>query len=458
MSRRPSRSRPHNHRPRRKAAAAAPLDRSPFELSVERLSHDGRGIGSHGEKTIFVEGALPGEQVRAQLTASHSRFDEAVSRAILGPESPQRIAPVCPHYQRCGGCHLQHLDPEAQLQHKQTAVLEQMQRWGGLTPRRLLAPLQSPPTAYRQRARLSVWYDRDGRISLGFREAGSKQLVAIEQCPVLTPVLDSLLAPLQVWLQNLQAKRALAHLELIAAEAGPLLVVRHTQPLKADDIAALQALAQSRELDVWLQAEASGELRNLAAESGDPRLHYSLPEFDVRLGFHPGDFIQVNGAVNRQMVSQAVALLADTGTSAVLDLFCGIGNFTLPLARRFKRVVGIEGAEPMVERGRENAALHQLDNVDFIAVDLEKDVRPLARQLGKIDAVLLDPPRAGARGAMGLLEQLSPQRVVYVSCNPATLARDAKDLAAMGYSLDALGVMDMFPQTAHIEAMALFTR
>lgn len=434
-----------------------PVDHHPFELLVDKLSHDGRGIGNFQGKTVFVDGALPGEQVKARLKACHSRYSEAVVQELI-TTSPDRIEPICKHYSRCGGCNLQHYDLDRQLAFKQSAVLDQLQRWGGLSPQRLLPAIQSSSNNYRHRARFSVWYERDGRISLGFREGGSKQLVEIEQCTVLAASLNSLLTPLHTWVHELKSKRAVAHIELILADSGPAMVIRHTQPFKPEDLATLTELAKSCAAAVWLQPAAKAGLFDLKGEACDPRLHYTLTDFDVCLGYHPQDFIQVNAEVNRQMVSQAVSLLAPNGPEKLLDLFCGIGNFTLPLARLGTEVIGVEAMETMVARGRENATANGLSNINFIAADLEADLSHLLEATAGVDAVLLDPPRAGAKGAMNLLRQLSADRIVYVSCNPATLARDAKELAEMGYTLEALGVMDMFPQTAHVESMGLFSR
>lgn len=466
MSRRRSsavRSRPGRHRDsgggRSQSTRLAPAERAPFEVTADKLSHDGRGIASHQGKTLFVEGLLPGERASVTLQSVQSRFGEAAVQTLLSTSS-ERSEPICGHYQRCGGCNLQHLNVERQLTFKQEAVQDQVQRWGRQVPARLLPPITSDHQGYRSRARLSVWYERGGQIALGFREAGSKQLVQIEHCPVLAPSLQAILAPLGQWLHGMQTKRAVTHIELLWAEPTLALVVRHTKPLKAPDLHALRALATATQAQVWLQPEAHGPLYDLRGEACDPRLHYELPEYDLRLAYHPRDFTQVNPQVNQAMVSQALSLLAPSATERVLDLFCGVGNFTLPLARRAGEVIGLEAVEAMVARGRENAEANGIDNVQFRTVDLEADLDRLTGPtgIGAIDAVMLDPPRAGAKGAMALLRQLSAARIVYVSCNPATLARDCQSLGGMGYRLEALGVMDMFPHTAHVESMALFIK
>ena len=443
---------------REETAPAARPNQRLGEFVIDRLSHDGRGVTQWQGKTLFVADALAGERVTARFISEHGRYAEAVVDEVIEPSS-QRQIPPCPHYRLCGGCQLQHMPDARQIQLKQDALLEQMQRWGGLTPRHILPSIHPLSTGYRSRARLGVWYEKDGSVTLGFRQRQSKQLTQIDACLVLAPSLNRLLAPLQQWLRDLQSTAAVTHLELIEASAGAGVIVRHTKRLAADDKQCLRQLADAQQCQVWLQGDKGAALSTIEGEVCDPRLNYDLPEFSLTLGFHPQDFIQVNPAVNRQMVSQALNLLNLAGTERVLDLFCGIGNFTLPLAQRSAEVIGIEAVDAMVARGRENATRNGLQNVTFMAADLSKlSVNQLHQRCGKIDAILLDPPRDGAREIVSSIGQLAAKRIVYVSCNPATLARDAKLLAASGYQLDSLGVLDMFPHTAHVESMALFVR
>ncbi|HWV16859.1 MAG TPA: 23S rRNA (uracil(1939)-C(5))-methyltransferase RlmD [Cellvibrio sp.] len=428
------------------------------EFSIDRMSHDGRGISQWKDKTLFIDGALAGERVTARLLEEHSRYAEARADEVIAA-SPYRQPPPCAHYALCGGCQLQHLDPEQQLLMKQDAVLEQLERWGGVIPRQVVTPIHSASEGYRTRARLGVWYEDDGEVTLGFRQRQSNKLVQIDQCLVLAADLNRLLAPLKTWLTGLRSARAVTHIELIAAHPGATLVLRHTKPLDAADLAALESLAQSLDFTVWLQGAEGASLKDFTGKLVDPRLVYQLQGPGLELGFHPQDFTQVNPQVNNKMVAQAIEWLALQGDERVLDLFCGIGNFTLPLAQRCAEVFGIEAVDSMVERGRENAARANIANVSFLAADLGKtSENRLYQTCGEIDAVLLDPPRDGAKEIISKLPQLSPRRIVYVSCNPATLARDAKVLAEAGYQLDSLGVMDMFPHTAHIESMALFIK
>lgn len=448
--------RPRLNAPRREKLAQPMNDMRLGEFTVDRLGHDGRGIASWNGKTLFIESALVGERVSARLVQDHSRYAEARIDKLIEP-APERVAPLCAHYAECGGCQLQHLEPAAQLAFKQNAVLEQLALWGGVKPKHLLAPVTSAYDGYRRCARLGTFYGDEG-VTLGFRQRNSHKLVAVNLCLVLAPELNKLLAPLTQWLERLDAAKAVTHVELISAEGLVAVVLRHTLPLASGDLHSLDALAGQYGFTAWLQGDDK-QLTDTKGNQVDPRLSYALPQFDMTLEFHPNDFIQVNPEVNAKMVAQALKLMALKGTERVLDLFCGIGNFTLPIARHCAQVVGIEAVDAMVERGRENAARLGITNAEFVAANLlTMSDKRLRDTCGKVDAVLLDPPRDGAREILAKLAQLSPKRIVYVSCNPATLARDAKILTAAGYQLDSAGVLDMFPHTAHVESMALFVR
>jgi 23S rRNA (uracil1939-C5)-methyltransferase len=424
----------------------------PAKLEIERQSHDGRGIARYQGKTVFVEGALVGETVSVKQYRDGRRYAECRAADIV-QDSPQRQLPDCEYYQRCGGCNLQHLQVESQLDFKQSSVIEQLNRVAELQAEEVVPALSSTPWGYRSRARLGV--DRQGRIA--FRQRDSSQFVAIEHCPVLAAELQPLIHALQE-LPKYAKSCAITHVELVFADDVVAAVVRHTRPMTAQGMTWLQAVADESDALIWLQGAKRGPLCDLSSKIVDPRLYYRLPDFDVCLAFHPSDFTQVNLDINRRMVSQAIEWLDLKGHETLLDLFCGVGNFTLPLARCAQRVIGVEAVESMVERGRENAAAHNMDNCTFVAADLENPRCEEAWNQTSIDAVLLDPPRAGAQQAVALLGRISAQRIVYVSCNPASLARDAQALAQQGFSLAKLGVMDMFPHTAHIESMALFVR
>ena len=447
---------PRLNRPRTEKQAQPMDDMRLGEFVIDRMSHDGRGIAQWNGKTLFVDGALTGERVSARLVRDHARYAEARLDKLL-ELSLDRVEPICAHYAECGGCQLQHLSPVQQIALKQEAVLQQLELWGGAKPKHILPPIISSTTGYRRCARLGVNYDQ-GEVTLGFRKRNSKQLVQIDLCSVLVPELNRLLAPLKQWLIELRAAESVTHIELISTETKVAVVVRHTQALAEADLNSLKILAEAYGVKVWLQAREGNQLQDLKGRDVDPRLIYSLADFQLDLDFHPHDFIQVNPSVNAQMVEQALRLLALKGDERVLDLFCGIGNFTLPLARKCAEVIGIEAVDSMVERGRENAVKLGITNVQFMAANLlTMTEHRLNQTCGKVDAVLLDPPRDGAKEIVDKLSQLSPSRIVYVSCNPATLARDAKVLLTAGYQLDSVGVLDMFPHTAHVESMALFT-
>ncbi|MDO6747151.1 23S rRNA (uracil(1939)-C(5))-methyltransferase RlmD [Gilvimarinus sp. 1_MG-2023] len=450
-SRRPG----HGNRGRRpRQAAAVPTE--PVTLTIDGYIHDGRGLARHQGQAVFVSGALDSEQVEARWTKRQSRFSEARLLQVLSP-SPQRVEPACKHYGRCGGCQLQHASHAHQLEIKQNSVLDQLARAGAPAPQTLLPPIVGNPWHYRSRARLAVMFDKAGQLSFGFRRQGDSQLVNIEQCPVLPESLQGLIEPLRVLLQQLDVK-AVSHVELIATQDQSVVILRHTRALKAEACAALTHFAESQCCQVWLSPD-NQQLTDIAGEPLDPRLSFALVGGSLELRFHPLDFTQVNPEINRAMVDQAVRLLDPQTDEHVLDLFCGIGNFSLPLAQQAGRVTGVEAIKSMVARAGENAQSNQLSNLDFIAADLEQaSLKTLQKKIGQFHAVLLDPPRAGAALACQQLAETAAKRILYVSCNPATLARDAHSLTQAGFSLDSLGIMEMFPHTSHVETMALFTR
>ncbi|GEK46773.1 23S rRNA (uracil(1939)-C(5))-methyltransferase RlmD [Bisbaumannia pacifica] len=420
---------------------------------IERLAHDGRGL-THGAdgKACFVEGALPGERVRLAVHRQRKRFDEAHLRELI-TASPERIEPPCAHYGSCGGCDLQHLTPHAQRRHKQAVLAEQLGRQGVA----LEAPLQllaGEGLGYRRRARLGVRLDAEGTLHLGFRGRRSHHLVDIAACPVLTPSLDRLLPALREHLPSLEAPRQVGHLELIDSDAGVALVVRQLRD-NPRDAERWRAFAERQGVHLaWLLGREAPVLRWLGEA---PSLHYALGE--LRVHFAPGDFIQVNGEVNRALVEHALAWLAPAPGEAVLDLFAGVGNFSLPLAAAGARVTGVEGSPAMVERLADNARANAL-SLAARQADLN-DPGAVARLLDEVPATaaLLDPPREGAEAVCrALAKQGAVERLLYVSCDPATLARDAAILAAGGLRPVRGAVADMFAQTAHLESVLLFRR
>lgn len=430
------------------AAAAAPV-------RIERLSHDGRGVARSAGKTVFVAGALPGETVRVRGLRRRRRYDEALVAEILAP-APERVAPECPHFGECGGCVLQHYSPPAQLAAKQESLLANLERLARLRPQRLFAPIAGPAYRYRRRARLAV---RDvpakGRVLVGFHEIGGRFVADTRVCPILATPIAALPERLARLVETLGVRTRVPQIEFAAGDADAALVFRTLSEPDARDVGRLAAFGREHGFAIWLQPGGPESLRLVY---GAPLLGYTLPRFGVTLHFLPTDFVQVNAAVNRALVAAAVDALALAGDERVLELYAGIGNFSLALARRAREVVAVEGDVALVRRARTNAAANGIDNFTAHVADLSAPDPAAAWLAGPCDALLLDPPRSGARELMPHLARLAPQRIVYVSCHPATLARDGAEFVARGYRLAAAGVADMFPQTAHAEAIALFER
>lgn len=424
------------------------------EVELERLSHDGRGIGRWQGRTLFVDGGLAGERVSARVIKARSKLIETRIDQVLQP-SAERVEPACRHAALCGGCSLQHMPHAMQLQVKQQALAQQLQHFAGIQPTHWMPPLLGPAYGYRQRSRLAVRWDRKrAHLEVGYRQRFSNDLVEVTQCPILVPELEALVQALGQVLNALDARPGLGHVELIAAQV-PVMLIRHMQPMSPQDLERLRELAVQHWAECWLLPGAADTLHCISGEGVVPA--YQLADQDVRLEFAPGDFIQVNAAVNQQMINQALQWLAPQKDERILDLFCGVGNFSLPLALAGALVTGIEGDEQMVLRARRNAENNNLQSPHFFQADLSKQ---LDKQWAEThwDAALLDPPRDGAELLVQTLAQARVDRILYVSCNPATLARDAGLLTARGYRMEKVGVMDMFAQTAHVEAMALFVR
>ncbi|MFL9812254.1 23S rRNA (uracil(1939)-C(5))-methyltransferase RlmD [Stutzerimonas sp. VN223-3] len=421
-------------------------------LKIERLANDGRGIAFLDGRTWFVEGALPGEDVEARVLGARSQIVEARSERILTASELRRAEP-CPHARICGGCTLQHLPAADQLTLKQRSLAEQLSRLAGIEPQIWAAPLSGPEFGYRRRARLAVrWNNKAQRLDVGFRAGASQDIVSIRECHVLVQPLQTLLPALLTVLQALDKPQAIGHVELFSGTAEAVLV-RHTVALADADLQRLKAFTLEQGVQLWLQGEGQPQPLEPAYTLG-----YRLPAWDLELAWRPGDFVQVNAPVNEAMVAQALEWLVPEPGERVLDLFCGLGNFALPLARKGAEVIAVEGVEEMVERARTNAAHNGLENAHFYQADLSKPLIEAQWAKGGFAAVLLDPPRDGALELARQMQTLGARRVVYVSCNPATLARDAAELVRQGFQLKRAGVLDMFPQTAHVEAMALFER
>jgi 23S rRNA (uracil1939-C5)-methyltransferase len=435
-------------------AARAPRE---YELAIDDLAHDGRGVGRVEGKAVFVSGALPGERVRARQTARNRNFEEAETIEVL-QASPLRIAPRCAHFGTCAGCVLQHLDQDAQIAAKQRVLMENLSRIGHVQPGRVLEPLTDAAWGYRRKGRMSVRYvEKKGRTVLGFREASNPRYVAeLTECHTVLPELGAKLPQLTALVESLDGKRAVPQIEFIAGDGPLALVFRHLEPLNDADLERLRAFEKSSGYALYLQPGGTDSVHALGEGA---ELSFPIPEFDLRLQFRPLDFIQVNAGLNQKMIARALELLDPKPEDRVLDLFCGLGNFTLPLARRAGQVVGVEGDPGLIARARENAARNQLANVEFHAADLAKDLSAESWMKAGFDKLLVDPPRAGAAEVLAQLPLKGIDRIVYVSCHPGSLARDAGFLVnERGYKLRAAGAMDMFPQTAHVESIALFEK
>ncbi|RIA18907.1 23S rRNA m(5)U-1939 methyltransferase [Ectopseudomonas oleovorans] len=422
------------------------------KLSIERLAGDGRGIAFEGGRTWFVSGALAGEQVEARVLGARSQTVEARAERTITASSERREAP-CRHADRCGGCNLQHMPHADQLALKQRTLAEQLSRLGGVQPQEWAAPLTGPEFAYRRRARIAVRWDAKARqLHVGFRAEASQDIVAIDDCPVLVQPLQPILKALPALLRSLEKPQALGHVELFSGTAEALLL-RHTAPLTEHDLLRLRAFCVEHAAQLWLHGDGQPQADDASAELG-----FELAHWQLRLAYRPGDFVQVNGLVNEAMVVQALDWLAVQPRERVLDLFCGLGNFALPLARKAAEVVAVEGVDVMVARAVANAQNNGLGNAHFFRADLSNPLADETWAREGFDAVLLDPPRDGALEVVRGMSGLGARRLVYVSCNPTTLARDAAELQQQGYRLRRAGILDMFPQTAHVEAMALFEK
>lgn len=425
-------------------------------VQVVDLSHEGQGVARLDGRAVFIDGALPDETVEVQLLRQRKGIQEARLLKVIRA-APDRVAPRCQHYDLCGGCIEQHLDPARQLTLKQSQLLESLQRIGKVAPQTVLPPLQSDIWNYRRRARLGArWVPQKGRTLVGFRERNDNKLADLKRCEVLRAPLDRLIEPLGLMLSRLSVRDRVPQVETAVADNAVALIIRILDDLNAADLEVLQAFQREHGVQIYLQREGYDSIKPLDPATVQP-LVYRLPEFSVEFEFLPNDFIQVNGALNRLMVSRALQWLEVIEHDVVLDLFCGLGNFSLPLARRARSVLGIEGEAGLVDRARANAQRNGLSNVEFLTANLFDEHRDVPWTRRQFNKVLLDPPRAGAREILPVLPNCGAQRIVYISCHPGSLARDAGILVnELGYRLLAAGVLDMFPHTAHVESMAVF--
>ncbi|WP_047539129.1 23S rRNA (uracil(1939)-C(5))-methyltransferase RlmD [Methylotenera versatilis] len=447
----------------RQKAFRNPAENPILPAIIESLDQEGRGVAHVDGKTVFIDGALSNERVTYQ--SQHIKPSYEVANTIsVSKQSNQRVIPKCPHFGLCGGCKLQHLDINAQVAAKQRLLENDLWHIGKVKPENMLPPLYGPTWGYRHKARLSVKYvEKKQRVLVGFNEKATRYVADMNSCEVLVPEVSALIAPLQQMIVQLSIRDKLPQIELAVGENKVIvLIFRIMDALSLDDEATFKAFADKHHVQVWTQTKGPDTIKPFwplnTEQSAIPQLQYSLPEFDLTYPFKPNEFTQVNPQINQVMIRRAMQLLKPQTHEKIADFFCGIGNFTLPIARSGASVLGLEGLANLVERANESAALNQIQNATFGVADLFKMTPEALTGLGRFDKWLVDPPRDGA---FELIKSLgasnSPQTIVYVSCNPATLARDAGVLVnEKGYTLKAAGVINMFSHTAHVESIALF--
>ena len=427
------------------------------EAVVESLSHDGKGICRVDGKAIFVTGTLPGERIRLSFRPHKKNYDEGNLIEVI-EASPDRIEPKCKHYGVCGGCSFMHLSSEKQIEAKQQVLLDGLGHIGKVKANEILPPLTTHPWGYRRKARLGVKYVfKKEKVLVGFRERSAPYLAELEQCEVLHPDAGLRLTSFATLIRSLSCYEKIAQIEVAIADDSSAFVFRNLVELTDEDKEKLINYAKKESITIYLQPKGPDTVTPLYPEN--PRLQYSLPDYNVTLDFEPTDFTQVNQDINPKMVKLALELLDLSDNDHVLELFCGLGNFTLPMARFAKQITGVEGDADLIKRANKNAEHNDITNTDLYVANLMDDVSDAVWLKNDYDKLLLDPPRSGAKEILPYIDKLNIKHIVYVSCNPSTLARDAGTLVnEMGYTLEKAGVMDMFPHTAHVESIALFTK
>ena len=440
-------------RPRKKQ-----LPETPVKVIIESLAHDGRGVAHVEGKVVFIDEALPGEEV--EFIYTEIRKDYAEGKVVnLITRAEDRVDALCAHYGVCGGCSFQHVESSAQIRIKQALLNEQFKRIGKVEIPELWEPLIGPHWGYRRKARMGVKYvEKKGRVLVGFRERRHPYLAEIDSCVVMHPIVGTKLLALGELISGLSIRDKIPQIEVAIGDDQCVLSLRELEPATDADHQLLSAFGKEHNMSICLQSKGPDTIVPLP---GEPEVipTYSLPDQDIEFKFRPAMFTQVNYEINKQMINRVLDTLQLTENDTVLDLFCGLGNFTLPMAKFAGKVVGIEGDQPLVNHAKENARHNNITNVEFYAADLSKDIsdEPWARQ--KYNKIMLDPSRAGASEVLKYFKKWQPEQIVYVSCNPSTLARDAGILVnELVYKLIKAGVMDMFPQTGHVESMALFTK
>jgi len=437
------------------------LPQDPVRVTIESVSHEGKGVCHIDDMTVFIDGALEGEELTFVYTNKRKNVAEGKVHEIINA-SPFRVEPQCPHYGICGGCSLQHLAEEQQIILKQGVLLENLKRIGKTEPESVIEPLTGPHWGYRRKARLGVRFVvKKDKMLVGFREKHSNFLAELDSCKVLYPEVGLHLRELAELLRSLSIYQQIPQIEVAYGDEQGAFIVRHLQAFTDADLDKLLTYAEAKKIHMYLQPKGPDSITRLWPQASDDfqPLNYALPDYDIVHEFKPTDFTQVNMDINRKMINLALELLQPQADDKVLDLFCGLGNFTLPLARKVAHVTGVEGSAEQVLRSKENALKNKIDNADFYAADLFTDVSGMKWAQQKYDRILLDPARSGAREIVEYLPKFGAHTVVYVSCNPSTLARDTEIMVHQNdYKLVKVGVMDMFPHTAHVESIALFTK
>ncbi len=433
------------------------LSLPPVQTTIESLSHEGRGVARIEGKTTFVHAALPDEEVMFKFTRTHRSYDEGMTEEVI-KASPMRVEPKCPHFSVCGGCNLQHMDPEEQIKFKQSVLLENLQHIGKVEAEEILEPLTGPYWGYRHKARLGVKnVPKKGRVLVGFREKFSSYIAPMESCVILHPKIGLALMDLSELIEGLTINNKVPQIEVAVGDDATALIFRVLETPSTDDIEKLIEFGKEKEFQIYIQPKGPDTVKLLYPETAE--LSYKLADHGVDFYFKPNDFTQINVDINKKMINRAIEFLDLDGTEKVLDLFCGLGNFTLPISKKVKEIIGVEGDKTLVERAKINAERNGITNAKFYAADLTQDVTAMPWMQEIPDKVLIDPPRSGAMDVIPQIMKFAPKRIVYISCHPATLARDAGILVnEYGYKMKKAGVMDMFPHTAHVESIAVFDK
>ncbi|OGT07280.1 MAG: hypothetical protein A2X78_02360 [Gammaproteobacteria bacterium GWE2_37_16] len=424
---------------------------------IEKLSHDGRGIAHINGKTTFIERALPSEEVSIEYLRKHSKYDEAKTIKIITTSS-ERVTPKCLHFGICGGCSLQHIKPETQIQLKQEILIEQLKHFAGITPQEILPPLTGDAWNYRRKARLGVKFvAKKNKVLVGFRERNGRYLADLQSCAILHSSVGTKLTEIGDLVQSLSIYDQIPQIEVACGDDSTVLIFRCMTPATNEDLGKIREFAKRYVITIYLQNKGLDSVELFFNPNGKS-LCYRLEKHNLEILFTPIDFVQVNASINQQMIDHVLALLYLKPEDTVLDLFCGLGNFTLPIARHCLKVIGIEGESGLVKRAKENTDHNNIQNAQFYRADLALENEDTVWRQTKYDKILLDPPRTGAENICQYLANFGAKKIVYVSCNPATLARDCKILVEKGYILTKVGVLDMFPHTSHVESVAMLEK